>query len=454
MYDNQRIDERQQMAEVIEDQRFSWCALQRKITHTDINHDLILRTIRAKMERSWSTHIILFSPLDFTMFPRLYRTLVPLTFCSLVACTGTTDMSPDDDMDSASSSQDQGRTQDMGPTTSPDMHTTQDMGGVVAEDMNLMPPTDMGGTGEIDMDQQDMNQPEDMGMDMSEEEEPWPMYSGTACDVDGAQGVCLPTSRCPGRSVAGHCPGPADMQCCLQGCQTADQSNGQCAGQGMCDDWTTSSMCAGPAGDVGCCKLPEGQGTPISSLWNTYYYLAKEDDYPGTKNTALNSSSCQELVEVSASFSDAVCIEGSGRLSDGRVINYASTCSCGRPCPTGGTVCYSILDPVQFPWGKGARSNPLEPLRSLAVDRSTIALGTTVYLQEWDGYQVPSVDGIGGFTHDGCFRADDVGGAIQGPHIDIFSGTKAMYLRLEQDFPTRTSYTSFKNAPKCLYLNN
>ena len=53
--------------------------------------------------------------------------------------------------------------------------------------------------------------------------------------------------------------------------------------------------------------------------------------------------------EVSADFSDSVCIEGSGKLADGRVINFAQTCSCGRPCPTGGIICYSVLDSSQFP---------------------------------------------------------------------------------------------------------
>ncbi len=318
-------------------------------------------------------------------------------------------------------------------------------------DMTPIPQIDMGFV-EEDMSRDMGNGAEDMAMEDMKLEEPWPMYSGTACDVDGVQGVCLPTSRCQGNSVSGRCPGPADMQCCVQRCETSTRQPGQCAGQGMCQGWEAGGMCAGPAGDVGCCEISDDDGTPIASLWNTYYYLAKEEDYPGTKNSALNNSNCESLIEVSAAFSDAVCIEGSGRLADGRVINYASTCSCGRPCPTGGIVCYSILDATQFPWGKGARSNPLEPLRSLAVDRGTIALGTTVYLKEWDGFQVPVVDGLGGFVHDGCFRADDVGGAIQGPHIDIFSGTEAMYLRLEQDFPTRTSYTSFINTPRCGYL--
>ena len=288
--------------------------------------------------------------------------------------------------------------------------------------------------------------------DMRMEQEPWPMYSGQGCDVDGVDGICLPTSRCPGQSVPGHCPGPSDMRCCLQMCDPGGGEPGRCTLASACSDWAPSAQCPGPAQTSGCCRLPEGGGTSIGTLWNTYYYLAVEQNYPGTKDTTLYDSSCQPLVDVSANFSDAACIEGSARLSDGRVINYATTCSCGRPCPTGGTVCYSILDAQSFPWGKGARSNPLEPLRSLAVDRSTISLGTVIYLEEWDGVQIPTVGGLGGFSHDGCFRADDVGGAIQGGHIDIFAGSEAMWQALEGIFPTNSQFMATAGAPRCAYL--
>jgi 3D (Asp-Asp-Asp) domain-containing protein len=193
-------------------------------------------------------------------------------------------------------------------------------------------------------------------------------------------------------------------------------------------------------------------GTPIGDFVHTYYYLAEEENYSGSASTTLYDAQCRPLASVSASFSDSICIEGSGKLRDGKVLNYASRCSCGRPCPTGGTVCYSVVDPNLFPWGKGNRNNPLEPFRSVAVDRNVIANGTILYIEQWDGVAIPSVNGLGGFTHDGCFRADDVGGAVRGRHYDFFAGTRAMWRALEPIRPTRTSSKVYVDSPRCAHL--
>ncbi|MCA9672233.1 MAG: SH3 domain-containing protein [Myxococcales bacterium] len=192
-------------------------------------------------------------------------------------------------------------------------------------------------------------------------------------------------------------------------------------------------------------------GAAIGTMWITYYYLANESDYSGSKNTTLYDSNCQAIAVVSASYSDAVCIEGSGKLQSGDVINYAKSCSCGRPCPTGGTVCYKKL-PASQPWGQGAYSNALVPFRSIAVDKSFLALKRVIYLKEWDGVAIPALGGIGGFVHDGCFRADDIGGAITGNHFDFFSGTRAMYLALDKIFATKSNFSAYDGGTRCAYL--
>jgi 3D (Asp-Asp-Asp) domain-containing protein len=187
-------------------------------------------------------------------------------------------------------------------------------------------------------------------------------------------------------------------------------------------------------------------------MWNTYYYFANENDYSGADDTTLYDSSCNPIAEVPADFSDSVCIEGSGILEEGVVINYSSKCACGRPCPTGGTVCYMELDPGKFPWGMGSKSNPLEPLVSFAVDTDFIPFGTTLYVEEFDGVFISAVDGIGGFKHDGCFRADDVGGGIEDNHFDFFSGTSNMWKSLENIFETGSTFHVYKNGERCSYL--
>ncbi|MFH1131384.1 MAG: 3D domain-containing protein [Pseudomonadota bacterium] len=195
------------------------------------------------------------------------------------------------------------------------------------------------------------------------------------------------------------------------------------------------------------------KGTLVGQMWITYYYLVLESDYSGTANTTLYNSSCSPIATVPASFSDAVCIEGSGQLKDGRVINYSSTCSCGRKCPIGNyTVCYSVLDKTKYPWGKGAANNALFPLRSVATDKNLIPTGTVLYAEQWDGVAIPTVGSLGGFVHDGCVRADDVGGMITGYHYDFFSGTNDMYKALEKTFSTKTNFTVYKNPGRCSHL--
>lgn len=193
-------------------------------------------------------------------------------------------------------------------------------------------------------------------------------------------------------------------------------------------------------------------GAYLGTMWNTYCYLAMESDYSGPDDTILYDANCAPIAQVPAEFSDDVCIEGSGRLADGRVINYARTCNCGRTCPTGGIVCYQVLDATNYPWGMGSASNPLEPLRSWAVDSSLIARGTLLYAQQFDGVMIPEHDGLGGFVHDGCFRADDVGGWIQGNHFDFFAGTHDMWIALEAIFPTHSNFDVYEAPARCAHL--
>jgi 3D (Asp-Asp-Asp) domain-containing protein len=364
------------------------------------------------------------------------RLLIALAMASSTAACGTQTLEVHDP--DASTSRD-AASRDSGSSARDAGDPEPDIGAPVAD----------AGPGDTGTSPEDVGAP-DVGVDpepdAGEPDEPWPQFSGTVCDVAGSPGVCLPTSRCGGRSVPGHCPGPADMQCCLAGCELAGDP-GRCVDGSQCASGAqASAACEGPDGVV-CCPAPEG--TPIGTLWNTYYYLSVESEFSGPDDTTLYDSSCDPVAQVPAAFSDAACIEGSGRLTDGTVVNYASTCSCGRPCPTGGTVCWAAVDAARFPWGQGARSNPLVPLRSLAVDRDFIALGTSLYLPAWDGYAVPRVGDVGGFTHDGCFEAADVGGAIDGNHVDIFSGTAQMRQTLEGVFPTRTDFDAYVNSPRC-----
>lgn len=196
--------------------------------------------------------------------------------------------------------------------------------------------------------------------------------------------------------------------------------------------------------------------TPVAlgSAWITHYYLAQEGDHEGEPLDApLLSPDCTILADVPRAFHDDLCIEGSGQLRDGRVLNYASTCTracfaavrCGRRAVK---TCYRVLDRDRYPWGMGAGGRPLVPDRSVAVDPSVVDLGTVLYVPELDGMVPPGRS----TPHDGCVRADDVGGAIRGLHIDFFAATRARWRAWERILPTRSFVTLIAHDPHCQAL--
>ncbi len=169
--------------------------------------------------------------------------------------------------------------------------------------------------------------------------------------------------------------------------------------------------------------------------------MTTEDEFSGAKDTALYDSSCTELATVPAKFAASLKLEGTGRLSDGRILNYDGACS----CPT--SPCYLVAD-AQHPWGYGAQGRALVPFRSIAVDTSVIAIGTPLYIAELDGVTMPGDAPWGQFVHDGCVMADDVGGGINGKHVDFFSALKQYYSTLDAELGI-TSVTVHEGGDRC-----
>lgn len=199
----------------------------------------------------------------------------------------------------------------------------------------------------------------------------------------------------------------------------------------------------------------KGKGTHLGgSFWNTYYYFSQEKDYQGSKTTIYKQNCSEKFAPVFLSFAKDVCIQGSGIILSGNVIHFAGTCGCGPGCLTGSPVCYNILDKKIYPWGKGANGKPTIPLRTLAVDRTLIQLGTIIYIPEWDGIKIPKTSTLGDFTHDGCFVAGDVGGWIKGNHYDFFAGTKAMYQKLNKIKPTHSTFSFYINPERCSHYKS
>jgi 3D (Asp-Asp-Asp) domain-containing protein len=184
-----------------------------------------------------------------------------------------------------------------------------------------------------------------------------------------------------------------------------------------------------------------GPGTLKGPVELTYYWVTEESDYSGADDTALCDVSANVIAMVPLAFAKDIAIEGTGKLSDGRLLNIGGSCACS----SGMTSCYDILDPSKYPWGVGVQSRPLVPFRSIAVDHTFIPYGTHVYVPEFDGVQMPSSYG---FVHDGCFEADDTGGDIKNAHIDFFAAEKKNYQILD-GMLNLTQVTAYVDPPRC-----
>lgn len=151
------------------------------------------------------------------------------------------------------------------------------------------------------------------------------------------------------------------------------------------------------------------RGDQVGMLRNTYYYLTNESDYSGPKNSRIKNSSGGTIAMVSANYKAATDIEGSGKLADGRVINFAGV--------FGGEIRYML---TQNPWGDAAYKRcPLHPFHTVAVNSSQVPLGSVIEIVETIGMVLPD-----GSIHNGLWRADDVGGAIGSDRVDLFIGLK------------------------------
>jgi 3D (Asp-Asp-Asp) domain-containing protein len=79
--------------------------------------------------------------------------------------------------------------------------------------------------------------------------------------------------------------------------------------------------------------------------------------------------------------------------------------------------------------GRGMRARdslgcPVAAMRTVAVDPSVVARHSIVYIKETAGLPLP-----GGGSHDGFWYASDIGGAIKGARIDLFTGHDAASMR-------------------------
>ena len=73
------------------------------------------------------------------------------------------------------------------------------------------------------------------------------------------------------------------------------------------------------------------------------------------------------------------------------------------------------------------------PMRTLAVDKNIIPRRTVVFIKETVGLRMPD-----GQAHDGYWYASDVGGAIKGQRIDLYTGHNSASMKPMQKLSLAT----------------
>lgn len=234
--------------------------------------------------------------------------------------------------------------------------------------------------------------------------------------------ACAASTKRPGEDEAAS----------LEGASEADgSSTGESDGSSSVADTSTSDASTSTSdtstSDTSTSTSESTTGEPGSSLGVfdlTYYWVTYEGDFAAGAMVDIGTCGGQTIASVRQGFADALKIEGSGKLLDDRIVNIGG-CGCG-----GGYDCFAELDPARFPWGQGSQGNPLVPYHTIATDPAVLPFGTAVYAPALVGQALPD-----GSVHDGCLRAGDVGGAIDGMHIDWFVGLESHYETLDPDVP-------------------
>ncbi len=194
-----------------------------------------------------------------------------------------------------------------------------------------------------------------------------------------------------------------------------------------------------PGKNKTCCGYPLSEELGFALR---FYWLAMEDRYVDEYDEIdLYTRQGFFLGAYPQRFVRALRMEGSGLLSDGRVINYAGRCEYGV-----GT-CFEQLDPDTHPYGRGAGRRPLRAFRSVAVDPELVPIGEPIYIPEFDGLFLPD-----GTIHDGCVRADDTGGGIKKRKMDFFVISYGNFRFLLTELWGIDSITPHIEAPRCEYL--
>lgn len=189
-------------------------------------------------------------------------------------------------------------------------------------------------------------------------------------------------------------------------------------------------------------------------FWATNYYvhLATEK----ADGVAIRTVTDKVLARVSKKDWCLGAIEGTIIVGNGenrRTFNYASkgtpkidctpfVSAKSRTKPWAIALGRTRWSEVNAPFGLGVKGFKLVPFRTIAVDPTVVPIGSVLYIEAAKGVKFVNAKGSEEI-HDGFFFAADVGGAIKGNHIDVFTG-----------LGPNTVFEFVKNKPDGTFLAN
>jgi hypothetical protein len=173
-----------------------------------------------------------------------------------------------------------------------------------------------------------------------------------------------------------------------------------------------------------------------------YYWQAREADHQGEKTVALTDKSGTVLATVSEGFAEALTLEGTGLLEDGRLVGLHGPCS-----HTETAWCFRVADPSVAPYGEGAWG-PLSPFRSASLASYWDLRRTSLYIPALKGVEMPTADGQTK-PHDGCLIADDFGWSLTKKDIDFFILDEKYHQAIIDQIPWDQQVEVYANSSQC-----
>lgn len=150
----------------------------------------------------------------------------------------------------------------------------------------------------------------------------------------------------------------------------------------------------------------------LGQMRPSFYWISIEPDDGKQKTKKLLDVHGRVLAITSADYYRKLRMEGTGRLTNGKVVNFHRF----QQLPNGKKEILWRFCGKEAPYGFGYEDIPLVPYRSAAVDPKLIPIGSWLYIPAAKGIALPD-----GTEHDGYFHAIDIGDAIEDRKIDIFT---------------------------------